>query len=568
MTRILSYLIILVFFTCACGCESDDDSARSGAAPEADDDNEGDDDNDDGGGIWGECPDYVGGFFECATFEVPLDYGEPEGKTIPIFVYRHLAFSDNPKGQIWMLEGGPGGSGVSFAPYIHQLFAGTYPQWDFYSLDHRGVGNSARLGCPAEDDFTAFDYEACADSLKDQWGDDVKHFTTTNAALDLGFAIDETREEGKKVYVYGVSYGTYWLQRYLQVRPDQADAVVMDSLAMPTLCYLDNYDHLFNEIGKQIMDICEGDSVCDEKLGSIAESPWDAVAQVFDRIDRGDLCDSFAEIDRTTLRQMLGIMEMDWFSRVLIPPTIYRLNRCDESDVGALENLFYYLLGAYKQAMAEDWVDVYHLNSDVLGFEVILSEMWSGRDYDSAMAIVNEAFFSIDSVPSVSQIGDWGHWPTYEDDGYFEKWADTDIPILMMNGTLDPQTPLEIAGPAAERFTGAHQQFVTVPYSPHCVMASSWTTGALYGEDALCGEKIMFDFFDDPAGTLDLSCLDEIYPLEFDGASDVNMMISDAYLNTSDMWEGRPDKAKDSGADDGFKAVIMQSLIDSLRRRL
>jgi pimeloyl-ACP methyl ester carboxylesterase len=79
----------------------------------------------------------------------------------------------------------------------------------------------------------------------------------------------------------------------------------------------------------------------------------------------------------------------------------------------------------------------------------------------------------------MGQIWETGLWPIYGDDGYFEKFADTDVPILMLNGTLDPQTPLSIAEPTAAIFNGPHQQFITVPWSPHGVLFNSYTAAAL-----------------------------------------------------------------------------------------
>ncbi len=564
MRHVILVIMIIAFFVNACACGDDESSGRADFGD--DDTSSDDDDDDDESGGWGQCPNYIGGFFECMKFETPMDYDDPEGEKIEVFAYRRLALRES-KGQIWFLEGGPGGSGASFTYFFQQLFAGRYPNWDLYSLDHRGVGNSTRLGCPQEWD-NVFDIGKCVDSLQNQWGDDVKHFSATNAARDLGLLIDETKEEGKTVYVYGVSYGTYWLQRYLQILPNQADGVIMDSLAMPTVCYLDNYDYLFNEVGKQIMAVCGVDPICSAKLGGIADTPWDAVGAVFERIDNGDLCGAFSDFDHATLRQTLGFMEMDWFARVLIPPLIYRLNRCSDADVRAVEYFLAALFGAYREAKADDWVDSGELFSGILALEVALSEMWGDKNYDQVMSIVSESRFSVDAAPFYAQVNDSHLWPTYEDDGYFEKWADTDIPILMLNGTLDPQTPLEIAAPAADQFNAAHQQFVSVPYSPHCVMASSWTEDAIFDGSATCGEKIMFDFFDDPTGEIDLQCLAEVYPLEFDPTSDVSELISDFYFATSDMWEGNPSGAKRSNADDRVRKIMKNSLINSIRRNI
>lgn len=566
-------LVLLLIASGSGACDDDDDDTESQTTDDDtsadDDDNDdsspaGDDDDDDTVEVlWGECPSYVGSNYECAMVEAPFDYAQPDGERLDIFVYRHVSQSATPKGQLWLLEGGPGGSGVDFVPLLDQVLIDRYPDYDFYSLDHRGVGNSTRFGCPQEDN-ALLDVGACVASLESQWGDKLPFFTSTNAARDLGRMIELTREEDKPVYVYGVSYGTYWAQRYLQIFPDQADAVILDSLAMPTLCYIDNYDYLFNENGRLIMNFCEADATCSAKLGTIAASPWEALGAIYEKIDTGALCAELSDIDRELTRTALGVMEMDWFLRVLIPPLAYRFNRCSAADVTAINSLLDYLNG---KAGKTDWVDVYHLESSILGVHVILSEMWDDTPFSEIEAIHDEAYFSIDTSYFFGQIADMGVWPTYGDDGYFDKFADTATPILMLNGTLDPQTPLSIAAPMAEIFNGPHQQFVTVPWSPHCVLGSSWTEAALEGTGPICGEEIIFDFLDDPTGTVDTSCLDELYPLEFDPTSEINIWISEELFGTDDMWEGDPNAAK-AGGENPLSPLIERSVRASLRHAL
>ena len=47
---------------------------------------------------------------------------------------------------------------------------------------------------------------------------------------DLAAVLERTRKPGQRSFVYGVSYGTYWAQRYLHVAPTQAAGVILDSI--------------------------------------------------------------------------------------------------------------------------------------------------------------------------------------------------------------------------------------------------------------------------------------------------------------------------------------------------
>lgn len=108
-------------------------------------------------------------------------------------------------------------------------------------------------------------------------GEHFKDFSTTNAAFDVINLIDILREKDKQVFIYGGSYGTYWIQRMLQIDPNIANGVILDSVCPAADCFLDDFDANQNFMGMQIMEICNQDAVCSEKLGTIDPDAWQAV---------------------------------------------------------------------------------------------------------------------------------------------------------------------------------------------------------------------------------------------------------------------------------------------------
>ena len=97
---------------------------------------------------WGACPD--GFISECASVKVPLDWNAAAGPSIPVFLSRRRADA-RAAGQLWLLQGGPGGSGEAFLELV-MVLGQLLPNLDIYVLEHRGVGESARLGCPTQED--------------------------------------------------------------------------------------------------------------------------------------------------------------------------------------------------------------------------------------------------------------------------------------------------------------------------------------------------------------------------------------------------------------------------------
>src|SRR5690606_7389632 len=103
---------------------------------------------------WQSCPlfsDGGGPEASCATLEMPIHWDDPQSQTIPVFAKR-LSATAPRRGQLWLLQGGPGGAGHALEPLAERL-ANRHPNLDIYIPDHRGTGRSARLGCPAAERF-------------------------------------------------------------------------------------------------------------------------------------------------------------------------------------------------------------------------------------------------------------------------------------------------------------------------------------------------------------------------------------------------------------------------------
>ena len=75
---------------------------------------------------WGTCPELFqsrDGQNLCTLAQVPLDWDAPSGQQIEVLVSKHPASSGNSKGQIWLLQGGPGGSGSFFVNQFDSTLA-------------------------------------------------------------------------------------------------------------------------------------------------------------------------------------------------------------------------------------------------------------------------------------------------------------------------------------------------------------------------------------------------------------------------------------------------------------
>ncbi|MRH87439.1 alpha/beta fold hydrolase [Nocardia sp. SYP-A9097] len=198
---------------------------------------------------WGSCEsdllDGVGA--HCANMTVPLDYSEPQGRTISVAISRVQATDpSHRRGILLSNPGGPGGRGLDLPVRLGRA-APSYP-WGLYDLigfDPRGVGRSTPIHCgwsigdsfqsagadPAgfgESVSTQADLAArclAADSGM------LPHITTRNTARDIDLIRRLLGEE--RINYFGMSYGTYLGAVYTQMFPERTDRMVLDSAVDP-----------------------------------------------------------------------------------------------------------------------------------------------------------------------------------------------------------------------------------------------------------------------------------------------------------------------------------------------
>ena len=467
--------------------------------------------------VWAPCPLYsdgTGAIAECAQPIVPAHWNDPDAGTIELFVKR---YGGGTGAQVWLLNGGPGASGADFEPLVDALVR-EEPSLQFFLLDHRGTGRSSRLGCAGELDtspggFTILEEEwpACLDEVVTTWGDRLAGFSTTNAAQDLSWLVDQTREPARDVVVWGGSYGTRWANRYLQIEPEQVTAVSLHGITTPATSF-SKYDERYDAVAREFLASCARDAFCAGKLGA---DPVAVADRVFANLPQH--CPE-ANLDRFELRTFFAVLLMTyWEERTLIPAVIYRLDRCNDADVAALR----YLDRVLNRPSAPSTYD--RLHSRVLALNIGLSEFYDGLPtLAEAQAVIDRSIASLSTGVRFRERYDT--WPRYEPDEYAGKFAETTIPMLMMQGTMDPATPVAFARDARDTFAAPGQHYVEIPNAPH-----SFESPTKRGYS--CQLVMLYWWMLHPRSE-PFSCVDEIVPQDFVGTPDLA-----AFFGTADVWE-------------------------------
>jgi len=465
---------------------------------------------------WERCPGEAVDL-ECTTVQVPLDWREPLGRRIDYRI-RRIRPRRERAGQLWLLQGGPGAPGDALIE-VGRFFADQLGDLAVYVPDHRGTGGSQWLGC--RDAQSSLD-PGCLERLRAEWGEELVRFSVSMAARDVGELIEVERVPGERVLVWGVSYGTFLVNRYLHLYPGQADAIMLDSSCPPDTCPAVNWDRNFDAIGTDYLEGCGEAPDVAERLGP---EPVARLAELYAALDDGHCPDvTQMGLGRDGLKLVFAVLLRYEEVRTLIPVILHRVLRCGGDDRAAMAAL----------VRALDWLggEPDPGDSDVLAVNIFHAEFWPGDPSPEELARIHDELLISDggSVGLAQMVRDWP-WPPYWQDPAWEQWGPLLQPALLLNGTLDPQTPHFLLASAQEHFRGPTHHYLEVPGAPHGALMYAPGAGGVP-----CGMQLTLDFLARPEAPLDSSCLRRLPSPSCRAAPE----YAEALLGTRDAWDGAP----------------------------
>ncbi|MFI8518650.1 alpha/beta hydrolase [Streptomyces sp. NPDC085481] len=216
---------------------------------------------------WNSCAAPEGGekpgsAWRCATVQVPLDYAEPGGATIPVALIRKEAGDKSGRlGSLLFNFGGPGASGVDILPRAATEYSALGRRYDLVGFDPRGVRRSAGVVCRDDKEQAAaeatIDYTPDSAAEEQRFVQDATSFgkgcasrsgkvlpytTTANTARDLDL-VRQILGDAKLNY-FGISYGTQLGGTYAHLFPRNVGRFVLDAVVDPTA---DSVGHARNQ---------------------------------------------------------------------------------------------------------------------------------------------------------------------------------------------------------------------------------------------------------------------------------------------------------------------------------
>jgi pimeloyl-ACP methyl ester carboxylesterase len=383
---------------------------------------------------------------QCGALAVPENRAEPRGRKLSIFVAVLPANTLSPKPDpLVLLAGGPGQAASTLGPFALQLGAVRRTR-DIVLIDQRGTGRSSPLDCPAlaPDEHAEFDIDPVPKSLLCAWqlaerNVDASQYTTSAWVADLEAVRDALGY--RQLNLWGGSYGTRVAQEYLRRHPDRVRTVVLDGVAPPSMRISFDVWRTRDDALDGVIAACRASAAC------VKAHPDPAA----------------------TLQELRASLEGGRTITLRDPRTgIAREMRLDfDTIIGALQPLTYAPEAASLipelLALARDGEYAPLLAASL----VIIGEL-----PDQFNAALHYSVTCAEDVPRVTReeringvadervralarrtLAVCDQWPKGTFPSDFTRPVESDVPVLLLSGGLDPVTPPAYAAEVARGFS-------------------------------------------------------------------------------------------------------------------
>ncbi len=239
--------------------------------------------------------------FYCLKVQVPVPSTDPTGKTLTTTTAIRFAIhpaegpADTRLGVLVTLVGGPGEIGLEDAPsYLEGLSGTIRNSFDLVWFNQRGIDPSHNVQCSkAQQAFTSvrrtFPYPIDTKEKFKTMSDAVSayalacHDEIGNKALLPSMGTDQsvadieafrTKIGEAKLYLYGQSYGTQFGQTYVRAYPNSANRMVLDGAVDMTLTGMEYFKlqvPAFDQALRGALNWCAQDPAC--KKGFAGKDP-------------------------------------------------------------------------------------------------------------------------------------------------------------------------------------------------------------------------------------------------------------------------------------------------------
>ena len=396
---------------------------------------------------------------ELGRFSVPEDRSREGSRTIQLEFVRFKSTSANPGSPIVYLAGGPGGSGIDTARGARfPVFMAMRDHADVIALDQRGTGRSGFEDLDCDDPYLIpFDEPldrkkagrivarataGCVERLREA-GIAVSAYHTRESAADL-MALREFLG-AKKISLWGISYGTHLALTAAKYHPDGIDRMVLAGIEGPDEAYK------LPEAQQALMEVIADRVKADPEVGPLVPDLLGSIGRLLAELGArpktvrlahplsGEEAD--VRVGSLDLQVVLANMLRGPESFAVMPDLIHRLEQGDWTALALTAARVRIGEGLHGMTLAMDC-------SSGAGGERLerIAEQAKTTLLGDA---INLPFPEVCEGQNLTDLGD-----------EFRKPTVSDIPSLLISGTLDGRTPVKNGERAAAGLANAHHLIV------------------------------------------------------------------------------------------------------------
>lgn len=406
------------------------------------------------------------------TLQVPENRNNPDSRMIELTYVRFPATGDQAGSPIVYLAGGPGGSGIRTAQWRRfPLFMAMRAYGDVIALDQRGTGQSdnglseCNSGLREPDDQVMSDaqmiahYRAAISACASQWASadfDMLGYTSVQNVADLEDV--RTHLGADKITLWGISYGSHMALAALKQMPEHLDKVVIASA--------EGLDQTIKQPRYDRALMARWQAAIDEVPGLKAQFPdiTSLIERVHARLDAEPVTLEIAQEEGRSSTLILQRRHLqDMMSYTLGSP---------EHFLQVLQ-LYQALDGGQDQVFASVYGQFFEINEPL-----VFPPMGTLTDLASGMTPGARESFERDYPGSI--VGPYLNIYSYSGFGVvegldlgdgFRQDPVSDIPVLLISGSLDGRTMLEEQRQAVQGLSNLTQ--IVVEHGGHNVFMLS-----------------------------------------------------------------------------------------------
>jgi pimeloyl-ACP methyl ester carboxylesterase len=380
---------------------------------------------------------------ECGSLTVFEDRAAHSGRTIDL---RLAVIKARTSGQpaadpVFVLAGGPGTSAIDWANYYMQLLGPANETRDVVLVDQRGTGGSNELTCPDPIDPERR-VEALRDCLRTLDGD-PRAYTTVWAMDDL----DNVRAAlgYDQINLYGGSYGTAAAQIYILRHGEHVRTAALEGATLLEVPIFERWPITSQNSLERMFARCESEAACQAAYPDLRQEFTEALGRLerasvtlpVDNPVTGEPAVLTAEVFKTTVHGALTGTP----TAILVPRFIHLVYQEDWSGLAAFLAPF-----MSSDSSAPQW--------KIMNLTILCYEDWAKMRPAEIAGTSAASYLKYSDIRALAVPEEiCALMPQPEEEALdYGPLRESSVPILFINGEMDPQDPPEHVAAAKERY--------------------------------------------------------------------------------------------------------------------